>query len=139
MSASKRHHRSKSSSRHQRSRARPTAAGARDGLLRDLRKTLYLCAIVDGFWFEGDIPDDPTVPFTMLTNSDWPHPSQVPADIEGLGKLKEPQLLFIFRQLQRPTWTTGPNVGRSTVTMAEVLTGIGRGGLLNNFRHSASI
>src|SRR5689334_10472932 len=66
----------------------------REESLKELRKGLYYFKLLDSLWFEGDLPENPLVPFNLFANLNWPDYTQLPKVPGNLKNLSESQLRF---------------------------------------------
>ena len=128
MQTPKQHHGLKPIAKRRRPPTQRDMERQRENHARETREWIYLFTILNYFWFTGDLPDHPAIPFILLVNPNWPLPYELPKHLEALGNLSESQLRFICKQLKTPNWTAKPDAGRSLMTLSDTLlwTGLDR-------------
>jgi len=75
--------------------------------LQETRRNFYGFKILDLFWFEGQLPDNPMEIIHYYFNDDWPT-KETPMPVTKIMSLSEGDLLFICQRLKRPVWAHPP-------------------------------
>ena len=70
----------------------------------DMRKSYYFFKLIDSWWFEGDLPEDPDKEITFINNPDWPDSVYLPPNMDGFERLSESEIRYICNRLEMPGW-----------------------------------
>ena len=89
MPTSKQHLKSKTIAKRRRPSMPRNMERQRENHARETREWIYLFIVLNCFWFTGDLPDHPAIPFTLLVNPNWPKPYELPQHLHALGNLSE--------------------------------------------------
>lgn len=86
----------------------------------EIRKTFYRAILINMFWTDGDLPDDPDKKIEFVLNSRWADPSN-PSNYIGLRHLSEEMLFYLCGRLKRPEWVDSPRAVRATMSFNEMV------------------
>lgn len=88
--------------------------------IEEMRRTFYRVIIVDMFWIDVDLPNDPDKKFEFVINPHWEESSN-PNTYFGLTKLSEDMLIYVSSRFKRPDWVDKPDTIKVEMSLNEIV------------------
>ena len=73
------------------------------------KQWFYVRKILGVLWFEGELPNDRTTPFTIKFHDNWANNIMLPESVSEILDLSVPELEYLCARILVPEWTTSPD------------------------------
>jgi hypothetical protein len=88
--------------------------------LEEMRKTFYRVVIVNMFWIDSDLPQDPDQKFELALNPNWANDPN-PDNYLGLRHMSEELLIYVCSRFKRPRWVTDSTAVKVNMSLNDIV------------------